>query len=581
MPYADPGSCFEAAARHLFRHVNDVKALRCNPLVRSFFARAKDQGPAEPLPEIHARILMEAAALCSECAAGSEARTRRQYAIVAALCAGESPIETAARLGVSMPHYYRERHVICTGVSRALMEPTLKCATRFDVGDRLRLLFARTAALLDQGFAHKAISLLEEARATAPEGPASSALRLEIARVMASVGVTTGAEELLTESGLANQRRDERPASGWLGDHKALTAALLAIEIGRDADAGRGLEVLAKRRITDRQADATSLDALIGCGSWYCDSGRFSQARNMLRHAREVYHRIQHVPARLQIAIALLASKCAEDSADGFNLEHRWLNEALSLSISNGSTHGVLAAISGLMFYYGSVGRDDEVFTLAEEGLRIAQTTEGSRALEGIGIQSVVILLRTRYWRSVAPLVFEIEEVALPESFNWGVLKQAQGVYLTRTGCYDQAQASLAKAYDVARRLSNRKFEGAVLRELAVAKHQVGALSESVEFIRRAVEVAEEHCSAYTLWITYDTASRLLRDRRSARLAKQAAAAVSARADVLQSAAGQERHNGLPLTWVNRTQLSRTVRPRLTISTGSEGRSLQHFIHLP
>jgi tetratricopeptide (TPR) repeat protein len=300
----------------------------------------------------------------------------------------------------------------------------------------------------------------------------------------------------------------------------------------------------------------------------------------MLRHAREVYHRIRHVPARLQIAIALLASKCAEDSADGFNLEHRWLNEALSLSISNGSTHGVLAAISGLMFYYGSVGRDDEVFTLAEEGLRIAQTTEGSRALEGIGIQSVVILLRTRYWRSVDPLIFEIEEVALPESFNWGVLKQAQGVYLTRTGCYDQAQASLAKAYDVAKRLSNRKFEGAVLRELAVAKHQIGALSESVEFIRRAVEVAEEHCSAYTLWITYDTASRLLRDPRSARLAKQAAAAASARADVLQSAADQERHHCLPLTWVSRTQLSSTVRPRLTISTGSEGRALQNCIHL-
>jgi tetratricopeptide (TPR) repeat protein len=581
MPYADPGSCFEAAARHLFRHLNDVSALRSNPLVRSFFARAKkDQGHAALLPEIHARILMEAAALCSESAAGLEARARRQHAIVAALCAGESPLETAARLGVSMAHYYRERHVVCTGVSRALMEPALKCATRFDVGDRLKLLFARTAALLDQGFAHKAVSLLEEARASAPEGAASSALRLEIARVTASVGLATGVEELLTESGLASLRRDEHRTSGWLGDHQALTAALLAMEIGRDANAGRGLEVLAKRRITDRHADETSLDAFIRCGSWYCDSGRFSEARNMLRHAREVYHRLPHVPARLQIAIALLASKCAEDSADGFDLEHRWLNEALALSISNGSTHGVLAAMSGLMFYYGSVGRDDEVYTLAEEGLRIAQTTEGSRPLEAIGVQSVVILLRTRYWRSVAPLIFEVEELALPRSFNWGVLKQAQGVYLTRTGRYDQAQTSLAKAYDVAKTLNNRKFEGVVLRELAVAKHQVGALSESVECIRQAVELAEEHCSAYTLWITYDTASRLLRDCRIARLAKQAAAAVSARADVLQNVADQGRHDGLPLTWASRAHFSRTVRPRLTISTGSEGRASHARAHL-
>jgi tetratricopeptide (TPR) repeat protein len=581
MPYADPGSCFEAAARHLFRHLNDVSALRSNPLVRSFFACAKkDQGHGAVLPEIHARILMEAAALCSERAVGSEARARRRYAIVAALCAGESPLETAARLRVSMPHYYRERHVICTGVSRALMEPTLKCATRFDVGDRLRLLFARTAVLLDQGFAHKAISLLEEARASAPEGATSSALRLEIARVMASLGLATRAEQLLRESGLVNLRRYEHPTSGWLDDHQALTAALLAMEIGRDADAGRGLEVLAKRRIADRRADETTFDTLIRCGAWYCGSGRFSQARNMLRHAREVYHRLPHVPARLQIAIALLASQCAEDSADGFGLEHRWLSEALALSISNGSTHGVLGAVSGLMFYYGSVGRDDEVYALAEEGLRIAQTTEGSRPLEAIGVQSVVMLLRTRYWRSAAPLIFEVEKLALPGSFHWGVLKQAQGVYLTRTGRYDQAQVSLAKAYDVAKKLSNRKLEGVVLRELAVAKHQVGALNESVEFIRQAVELAEEHGSAYTLWITYDTASRLLRDRRIARLAKQAAAAVSARADVLQGVADQGRHDGLPLTWANSAHFSRTVCPRLTISTGSEGRALHAPAHL-
>ena len=457
------------------------------------------------------------------------------------------------------------------------MEPTSKCATRFDGGDSLRLLFARTAGLLDQGFAHRAIGLLEEARANVPEGAASSAVRLEIARVMASVGLVTRAEELLAESELANLRRSEHPSSGWLGDHQALTSALFAMEIGRDADAGRALEVLAKRRMTDRRADETSLDTLVKCGAWYCESGRFSQARNMLRHAREVYHRLPHVPVRLQIAIALLASECAEDSLDGFGLEHRWLSEALALSISNGSTHGALGAISGLMFYYGSVARDDEVYTLAQEGLRIAQTTEGTRPLEAIGVQSVVMLLRTRYWRSAAPLIFEVEKLALPESFHWGVLKQAQGVYLTRTCRYDQAQVSLAKAYDVAKKLGNRKLEGVVLRELAIAQHQVGALSESVESIRQAVELAEEHCSAYTLWITYDTASRLLRDRRIARLAKQAAAAVSARADVLRSV-DQERRNGLPLTWESRAHFSGAARPRLTISTGSERRALHTLL---
>jgi hypothetical protein len=106
------------------------------------------------------------------------------HAIVVALCAGEPAPGTAAALGVSIHYYYRERHAICTRVSRALMQPVPDRAGAFKMLDPLRLLFARAEMLLGQGFAGKAVSMLAEARSGMPEGAARSAVRLELARAL-------------------------------------------------------------------------------------------------------------------------------------------------------------------------------------------------------------------------------------------------------------------------------------------------------------------------------------------------------------------------------------------------------------
>ena len=89
----------------------------------------------------------------------------------------------------------------------------------------------------------------------------------------------------------------------------------------------------------------------------------------MLDRARDISRRLPHAAAHRQIAMTLLAAHCAEDSIDEFGLEHHWLSEALALSISNGSACGMLEAMNGLMGYYVSTGRDDEVYALAKESL--------------------------------------------------------------------------------------------------------------------------------------------------------------------------------------------------------------------
>lgn len=458
MARANPESCFEVAARHLFRHINDVKALRSNPLVRSMHAGAeKGGGDRAILLAIHERIMMEARALCKDyAAAGSKLHARRQYAIVVALCAGEAAANTAARLGLSRRQYYRERRVICTRVSRALVQVTADQTARFEVSDPLRLLLARAEALLDQGFARRAVELVGKARSGLPEGVARSAMQLSLADALISLGFAARARRLLNESCEdADAGKAGDPTSRWLYDHRLLVGARLAIETGRNADAGRALESLTRRRITDEQANEIALDALVECGNWYCQSGKFSQARNMLERARDVSRRLPHAAAHRQIATTLLAAHCAEDSIDEFGLEHHWLSEGLALSLSNGSACGMLAAMNGLMGYYVSTGRDDEVvYALAEESLCIARGTEGTRILADVGIEIATMLLRTRYWRAVDPLLFEVETLAQSGTLRWAILKHLQGTFLMRTGRYDRARVPLAAAYEAARKVT-------------------------------------------------------------------------------------------------------------------------------
>ncbi len=566
MPQANPESCFEVAVRHLFRHINDAKALRCNPLVRSLCSHAEKRGSSAVLSAVHARILLEARALCNDhAAASSEVRAHRQYAIVAALCSGEAVPHTAGRLGLSRRQYYRERRIICMRVSRALIEATPGRPTRFEVSDLLRLLLARADALLDQGFARRAVRLLGEARAGLPDGIARSAVQLRLADALISLGHTSRAAGLLNKSREETHARQvSDPTIRWLYDHQLLIDARLAIETGHNADAGRALESLARRRIAERQTDEQALDALVECGNWYCQNGRFSQARNVLSRARDLHQRLPHVAAQRQIAITLLAAHCAEDAIDEFGLEHHWLSEALALSISNGSACGMLEAISGLMGYYVSAGRDDDVYALAKESLCVAQGTEGTRILADVGVEIVTMLLRTRYWRTVDPLLFEIEKFAQSGTLRWTILKHLQGNFLMRAGRYDRARAPLMAAYEAATSVSNRRLESIVLRDLAVVLYHIGSVTKGVEFMKHAVELAEGYSGVWSLWNTYEAAARLLADRRIVRLARQARAAISARADALRDV-GNHALDGARTVSSGCSRWSGGARPRLTI----------------
>lgn len=126
MPLADPSTSFEASVRHLFRHFDDPKALKRNPLVKAFFSVALWDGDgrshANPLERIHSLVLTATAHYRdADVYSGNGRRAYRQYFILTRYYFQKTPErEIAAALGISMRQYYRERTEICRRVGNYL-----------------------------------------------------------------------------------------------------------------------------------------------------------------------------------------------------------------------------------------------------------------------------------------------------------------------------------------------------------------------------------------------------------------------------------------------------------------------------
>jgi hypothetical protein len=541
MPRVNPERSFEAAARHLFRHVCEIDALRLNPLLRAYFTPGAGSG-SFILEQIHADILKLADSLCQGGAPKALRASRRRREIIAALCAGRNAHETAAALGMSRSHYYRERYAFCSRIARALgRRSTVRNASFVVNDDPFRLLFARAESLRDAGSSNEAVRILEDAYSCVAEEPAKAAVGLTLAVELVFLGRRERARELLAKA------RDRQPdnagniESEWLGDLWALNIARLESQLSDGAAAGAGLEKLAKRRIAERRHDDVTFDAVFLSGEWYRNTGEYRKAREMLHHLRAMEQRLGRTVAKRQIGFLLLAAYCAEKSTDEFELVEQSLREARDLSIANGTVVGALLAISGLIHNEAARGRDAEVYAMAHEALRLTGGVDFSGFLGYVVAEIIDAISQTRYWSAATPLVFDAERLMAPGTLRHALLKHAQGNVLFKTGRRNRAHRAMVESYTLADRLGNRRLAGLVLRDRALMLSGVGVAGHRAELMREAVWLIEQFGSANDLSTTYAAAAPILGDRRSARFAGETGAV---------RAFGSERSRGVRPTVV-------------------------------
>lgn len=525
MPRVNPERSFEAAARHLFRHVCEIDALRLNPLVRRYFAPAAGSGNFI-LEQIHTDILKLADSFCRGSGPKGLQTARRRREIVAALCAGKNAQETAAALGMSRSHYYRERHAFCARIARALGRvSTVRNVNFVMLDDPLRLLFARAESLRDAGSSNEAVRILEDAYSRVTEEFARATVGLGLAVELVFLGRRERAREFLAKARDSQAGNAGNIESEWLGDMWTLNTARLESQLSDGAAAGSGLERLAKRRLAERRHDDITFDAVFLSGEWYRNCGEYSQARKMLDHLRGMEARLGRTVAKRQIGFLLLAAYCAEKSTDEFELVEQSLREARDLSVANGTVVGALLATSGLIHNEAARGRDEVVYAMAHESLRLADGVDFGGFLGYVVAEIIDALLQTRYWAAAAPLVFDAERLTAPGTLRHALLKHAQGNFLFKTGRRNRAHKAMLESYTLANRLGNRRLAGLALRDRALMLSGVKVAGYRAELLREAVALIEQFGSAGDLSTTYAAAGPILGGRYSAGVARDMSAA--------------------------------------------------------
>jgi hypothetical protein len=523
MPRIDPTASFEAAARHLFRHFNDAAMLRANPLLRRFFIETTVDSTSAVLNDIHSYAIAVTDELCSALESkGLARRAQRRREIVAALCAGEEPMKTAARLRVSRSHYYRERHAVCVGFARALNGAATTRASRGVMSDDpLRLLFKRAETLRDAGFSRAAVDVLESAYGAVAGASPKATIGLALAEELVFFGNHDRARVLLAQSNGSHGQDWEADASDWLHETQTLYRARLQSQLSRDPEGASALETLAKRRIAERRSDDVTYDAVFLTGEGYRNAGRFGDAKGMLRRLQGMDRTYLRAIPKRQIGVLLLEAYCAEASDDELGVAEQAFRDALELSIVSGTVVGALLAMAGLTAHDAARGRDEAAYTTARQALQIAKSVDFNGFLGFVMVEIVGAMLKTRYWRAVDPLVFDVEHLAAPRALGRALLKQAQATFLARTGRPKEAHEALAEGFALAKKLGNRRIEGLILRDRALSLVDSKAGRERADLMQEAVDLVERYGSFNDLVVTYDAAARVIGDRRSLQRARQ------------------------------------------------------------
>jgi tetratricopeptide (TPR) repeat protein len=518
MPHAHPEKSFDLAVRHLFRHLHDGEALLRNPFVKRILKSEIGLARDDCSGAIRTRILKAAAACRSEgIKSGRETQALRRHAIIEGVCAGDRPEKTAAAIGVSVRQYYRDRKIICARVARHLAAPG--ASTFGELREPLQLLLRRASSLIDQGFALKAVTVLEDALGRGD----SVVAKVSVFLCRCSAAIQYGDAALAAESlEAAKQVLTNSKNCGFdntrLRDMVDLAIVDVAIASGRDAEAGLILESLVKRQSSGRfdhhLSKELALDVFLESCSLHLLNGRYKHARLALSDALRLASTMDNLKSEARVFLAVMSAACCEDSSGSADESILLNSEALALSLSSSSARGVLYAMGGLVRAHLRMEDEGRAFACFQKAVQVARTMEGTKSLVSAAILGTG-LISTRYWREVGPLLAEAQGHAPPGTLKSAQLQGAVGIHLARVGNLRDGLECLRAATGLARSLRNTRLEANLLREQGLVLHQLGYATDATDCIRAALALVENGTSALALRQTHSAAAIILADWKS------------------------------------------------------------------
>ena len=541
VPRTDPNVSFEAAAKHLFRHLHEPHALRRNPLVRRLFADATIGGlgiarDRMVLDRIH-ELVRRAANHCrdSDLAAGKDEQPLRQHAIVTQQCLGRRPIrEVAAALGISYRHCYRERADICRRIAGYINEHNDAFAAPDDFPelDQFQLLVSRT---LQRAAVSDTITAFRECDALL--GFAESAQQ-KVQALCTKVSVATHfgdferAEKYNSAArALCAEHSPRTSTSSWNVTRASLdvTEAQLAYCQGqklRHLRLARG----AALRLEPVQWNAPQhvkelyTETLHTVGTGFANLGDLETGHQYYSLAVATMCRSRIMPIVLRSRIILQFWKSSNfllmGSGSWYPSSERLegLSSAFELAYSSGAHLEAIDALIAIAQHHAFAGNDEGTLAAARLAFSLVKQQQSERIRAQTSVQLATMLQSTRYSSKAATF--------LPDTLSHC------DVYHRELACYVAAKrALLSSRYEDAWRLAKAAVDARLNKYLvlavrqrtvaATAAHKLGRARESQAMIESVISDAEKLRSAPVLRDAYRAAAEITQETRFGLLADE------------------------------------------------------------
>lgn len=531
MPRANPNASFEVAARHLFRHLNDAKELKRNPLVKKYFDNRAGTTNLDDRTILILWTRIHAAAKDYRVNAprDKEAAIQRRLAVLAGCLQGRSVKQLAHSLGISLRQCYRERSLIYRYVGEALRRDTLspvgpivhiedafesqmeRAAVRVRNGDyalamrqydsliaegsarqKCRALVRRGELELELGFLSSAESSLEALSmlvAEAAEGEAlygeSVAVQLLQARLAWDKGKFSEAVAKLSLARAASAEFKDGPSERLRCIYAdiALESAKRAFDLG-DFDAAKSFIVEAKHASEattvphERLANILLTESCLG----------FASTRPG-----------EDIPKHGPIALAAMAHSAAVQCG---SIKWRLKAELFLIALQRSSLD-VLQR--GLLI------------------LSLANELQNAPLFALLSLELADLLLETPSWRRAEGVM----DVTVPDgSFYAGSFSMLKAAYHLKARAPSAAKHHAKVAHALASRAGAPRFQASTLRLLGFCSYLLGERDEATDYISLAVPLAERFASAPARLKTLRTAARITGRRKYAKEAAKLASAI-------------------------------------------------------
>jgi hypothetical protein len=460
MSLRGPKASFEAATKHLFRHLREPDMLRKNPLVQRFFETGAATGRSDrcALEQIHSTV-RRAAERCryEDRAAGKNVRAERQHTILTErFFEGRALDEIARSLFISAKHCYREAAEICARIARYIVEDADGARSESAaIFDEFRLLLDHAVRRADLGEVGAAFNDLDGLMLSA----SSPEEKIEVLRRTASlsieVNVIARAQRALSvaQAIFAASEPAAAPMRGVCQATLDLMAGELAHHRGDIARGYRLAKSAADRLdlrgpVTAAYVPELYAETLYGLSIASVNLGNLSLASSYANRAeaelRQVRFPSPKLHALVMVCVWRLRHHLAMSAQNWRPSEQRCsgLVTAFEQAFASAPLFAALPALVALTDCYACAGNEAEALRVARFVLLLGNQRPEKRAFAQALLEMTIPLLPTSRWKEALSLLSNARGLSSCDASHRHLFAYVNAGFAYRNGAFESAMES-------------------------------------------------------------------------------------------------------------------------------------------